>query len=99
MGLALERHSVSVCLYLPDDISYGLYDDFWLLDSHHVPALGLDQLAILRSAGQIHLKLMPIDREPVHFGARGTGETLVLQDNQRDVEMPLQMLAEFRSRS
>jgi hypothetical protein len=39
---------------------------------------------------------MPIDRESVHFAARGAGETLVLQDNQRDVEMPLQVLAGFQ---
>ena len=70
-GLNFAAQLCSMCLYLSDDISYGLHDDFGLLDSHHMPTVGLDQLAIFGSAGQIHLKLMPIDRESVHFAARG----------------------------
>ena len=62
-------------------VSYGRDDDLGLFGGYHVPGPGLNELAKSGPACQIHLKLMPIDGQPILFGTRGAGEPLMFQDD------------------
>jgi hypothetical protein len=57
---------------LPYNVSYGLDDNLGLFSGDHVPAAGLDEFAKFGSAGQIRLKFVPIDSQPILLRARGT---------------------------
>jgi hypothetical protein len=79
-------------LRLPDHITYGLYYDFRLLAGNEVPAIGFDQFAVFGSAGQVHLKIVPVHRQQVLVCPRRADQPLVLQDNQRHIQMPFEAL-------
>jgi len=83
-------------LGLLHNVSYGVDDDLGLFSGHGVPGAGLDEFAKFGSGGQIDLKLMPIDRQPILFRARGAGQTFVLQDYQRNIKAPLEAFARLQ---
>jgi hypothetical protein len=58
-----------------------------------VSAVGFDQLAKFGPAGQVYLKVMPIDGEAVLFGVWWTGRAFVFQHDEWDVKMLFQAAA------